>query len=110
MGLASHLQGITNGLVLLAFGLVWPRLALPSGARLAAFWLSVYGTWANWFATLLAAAWGAGAMMPMAGGGREGSPLQELVVTGLLLSLSAAMILACGLVLAGLRPGSTRPA
>lgn len=103
MGLASHLQGILNGLFLIALGLVWPRFALSPGASGALFWLAVYGTFANLTATLLAAVWGAGRSMPMAAEGRVGSALQEIVLDGLLLTLALAMIAVCALALWGLR-------
>lgn len=107
MGLASHLEGILNGLFLIALGLIWPRVQLPRLAALATFWLAMYGTFANWLATLLAAYWGAGRMMPLAGGGHVGSTVQEAIVSNLLLSLSAAMIITCALVLYGLRARSS---
>jgi (hydroxyamino)benzene mutase len=103
LGLSSHLEGLLNGMFLAILGLVWPRLALPSWALRAGFWLVVYGTFANWLTTLLGAAWGAGGgMMPIAAGGFEGTRPQELVVTFGLLSLSIAMVVGCGLVLWGL--------
>ena len=68
-----------------------------------AFWLIVYGTYANWLTTLLGAAWGAGGrMMPIAAAGFEAGHLQESVVTFGLLSLSLAMVAGSGLVLWGL--------
>lgn len=103
MGLSSHLEGVLNGLFLVGLGLIWPRLALNAWAGRATFYLAVYGGIANWLATLLAAFWGAGAMMPIAGGRQGGSALQEAVISGLLLSLSVAMVVVCALVLWGLR-------
>lgn len=110
MGLSSHLEGVMNGLFLIGLGLVWPRLRF--GRRLSAgtFWLAIYGTFANWAATFMAAAWGAGAAMPIAAGSHQGTPVQEIVITGLLFSLSFAMVILCGLVLWGLRGGVRRTA
>ncbi len=105
MGLSSHLQGVLNGLLLILLGLIWPRLQLSQRTGGLAFGLAIYGTFANWLATLLAAIWNAGAMMPIASGGAQSGALQEAVVGFLLLSLSAAMIALCGLVLWGLRTG-----
>jgi (hydroxyamino)benzene mutase len=69
MALASHLEGIMNGLFLIALGLIWPRLVLGRGALGAIYGFALYGTFVNWAATLLAAIWGAGApMMPIAAG------------------------------------------
>lgn len=108
MGLSSHLEGVLNGLFLVGLGLIWPRLALGVRATAVTFWLAIYGTFANWAATLLAAAWGAGRTMPIAAGVHEGTPLQELVIVGLLVSLSIAMVVLCGMVLWGLRLSHSR--
>lgn len=104
MGLASHMEGVMNGLFLIALGLVWPRLTSSPGMQRLTFVLAVYGTFANLVATFLSAAWGAGApMMPIAAGGHEGSSVQELVIRVLLVSLALADMAACVLVLVGLR-------
>jgi (hydroxyamino)benzene mutase len=108
MGLASHLEGVMNGLFLVALGLVWPRLALSSTLQRATFWLAVYGTFANLAATLLAAMTGAGAMMPIAGG-RAGATFEEAAISALLVSLALADIAVCLLVLAGLRQPPQAP-
>jgi len=108
MGLASHLEGVLNGMFLLGLGLLWPRLRLSAAGGRLTVALALYGTFANWGATLLAAVWGAGATMPLAAGPHEGTPVQELVVAVLLFSLSAAMVAVCLLVLWGLR--GTTPA
>lgn len=104
MGLASHMEGVMNGLFLIALGLVWPRLTSSPSMQRLTFALAVYGTFANLVATFLAAAWGAGApMMPIAAGGYAGSSTQELVIRVLLVSLALADMAACVLVLMGLR-------
>ncbi|MCR9015756.1 hydrogenase [Aquiflexum gelatinilyticum] len=101
MGLSSHLEGVLNGLFLLALGLIWERLELSQKWLNATFWLTVYGSFANFLAVLIAAATGAGKMMPLAGG-QEGSGVVEALVSFLLISLSLAMLTACFLVLIGL--------
>lgn len=58
MGLASHLEGLMNGIFLMALGLVWPRLSLTAFWHQVSFWLAVFGTFANWLAVLLSAFWG----------------------------------------------------
>jgi hydroxylaminobenzene mutase len=104
MGLSSHLEGVMNGTFLMAFGLIWPKLALGRPALAVAFWLAIYGTFANWIATFLAAAWGAGApMMPIAAAGQMGSGVEETVIRLLLLSVGFAMVAICMLALWGLR-------
>jgi hydroxylaminobenzene mutase len=103
MGLASHLEGVLNGMFLVLLGLLWPRLALGARAAGALFWLAIYGTFANWATTLLAAAWGAGTRMPLAAGAHRGTTGQELAIEVLLVTLSVAIVAVCVLVLWGLR-------
>jgi hydroxylaminobenzene mutase len=103
MGLASHMQGLLNGMFLIALGLVWMKLQLGATGRRVAWALAIYGTFANWTATLLAAIWGAGRSMPIAAGGRVGTPVQEMVVDGLLYSLSLAMVVLTAMAIWGLR-------
>lgn len=110
MGLSSHLEGVLNGIFLIALGLVWSRLRLGRRGRRVTAGLALYGTFANWATTLLAAAWGAGhGSMPIAAGGHQGAAWQEGLVMFLLLSLSVSMIAVCGSVLWGLRGRRTEP-
>ncbi|MGQ3683850.1 MAG: hydrogenase [Candidatus Loosdrechtia sp.] len=108
MGLSSHLEGIMNGVFMVMLGLLWPKIGLSRTALTTLFWLAVYGTFANWTATLLAAFWGAGGSMPIAASGHQGTPTQEMIITLLLLSLSLAMVAVCVLVLWGLRVSAHR--
>lgn len=104
MALSSHLEGVMNGLFLLALGAFWHRIRLGLRAQRVAFGLAAYGTFANWGTTLLAAMWGAGAkMMPLAAAGYTGTSAQEMVIAIGLLSLSFAMLFVCPMVLWGLR-------
>lgn len=103
LGLASHLEGVMNGLFLLALGVIWKRLDLSRSLASLAFYAALFGTFANWLATLLAALWGAAGLMPLAGGAVAATSAQELVVASLLVSLSLAMVLVCLIALWGLR-------
>lgn len=105
MGLSSHLESLFNGLFLMVVGLFWGRIALSERWKQVLFWLLIYGTFANMTATLLAAIWGAGEMMPIAGQGMIGSTIQELVIAFLLVTLALAMIAATIMILVGLRKG-----
>jgi hydroxylaminobenzene mutase len=78
-------------------GLAWGELRLAPGAGKAAYWLLLYGTFANWAATLLSGLWGTSRLTPLAGAGHVGSKLQEDVVQALLVSLSLAMVVSVGL-------------
>ena len=68
MGLSSHLEGIMNGIFLMIIGLIWPKLTLTDKLSRWCYALALFGTFTNWFTTLLAGVWGAGSeMMPLAG-------------------------------------------
>jgi (hydroxyamino)benzene mutase len=104
MGLTSHVEGIMSGMLLVIMGLIWTRLSLGSGAMAAASWLLIYGAYANWANPLLAAAWAAGgSMMPMASNGLKGTPVQEIIIGILSVSLALALLIGIPLVLWGLR-------
>jgi hydroxylaminobenzene mutase len=102
MGLSSHLEGVMNGMFLIILGLIWGKVALSSKWLKITFWLSIYGTFANWLGILLAAIFNAGKDLTVAAKGQEGTPLAEGVVTFLLISLSIAMLIICVSVLIGL--------
>jgi (hydroxyamino)benzene mutase len=104
MGLTSHVEGIMSGMLLVVMGLIWPRLSLGSRAMTAASWLLIYGAYANWANPFLAAAWVAGgSMMPMASNGLKGTPVQEMIISILSVSLALALLIGIPLVLWGLR-------
>lgn len=103
MGLASHLEGLMNGTLMIALGAAWGHVRLSAGGERWAFGLLAFGSLANWLATLLAAIWGAGAeTMPLTAAGHQAAAWQESVVTGLLIVLSFAMVAAVALVIKGL--------
>lgn len=101
MGLASHLEGVMNGTFLIAVGAVWTRLVLSTGFERTAFWLLLYGTYANWLLVLLAAFFGTSEMTPIAGAGYSGLPWQETLVTAGLSSVGIAMLIACIILVIG---------
>ena len=102
IGLSAHLEGVMNGTFLMVVGAIWHHVHLsPSLGRLC-FWLLVYGTFANWLFVTLGAVFGAGRMMPIAGGGIMAQPWQEFLVGAGLISLSVAMVVGCGLLAWGL--------
>src|SRR5262249_12240321 len=90
IGLSSHLEGIFNGVVLIALGLMCPRLHLTRQLQWHTFSLAIYGTYTNWFVTLISAASGAAGMMPISGGGSTGGSVMEGVVAFMLITLSIA--------------------
>lgn len=108
MALSAHLEGVLNGLFLLALGLIWAHLRLSARWRGVLFWLALYGTYANWASTLLAAIFGTGRLTPIAGAGHRAAAWQENLVGFGLYSLTVAMLAVCVIALAGLRGAPPR--
>jgi hydroxylaminobenzene mutase len=101
MGLSAHLEGLMNGMFLVILGLLWSKLVLKEKWLTTVFWLTIYGSFANFVAVTIAAITGAGKMMPLSGG-KEGSMFVEGFISFLLISLALAMIVLCCIVLSGL--------
>ncbi|MEZ0150504.1 MAG: hypothetical protein AB9Q18_09760 [Candidatus Reddybacter sp.] len=101
MGLAGHLEGVMNGTFLIAVGAVWTRLVLSTGFARLAFWLLLYGTYANWLLVVLAAFFGTSEMTPIAGAGYSGLPWQETLITVGLSSVGITMLIACIILVIG---------
>lgn len=107
MGVASHMQGMTNGPFLLIVGVMWPHVDLPHALKIVTVVLVVYGAYANWLATQLGALWGAGhKFAPGATGEHRAGAGQERVVELLLVTLAPAMVLATGLLIVAVLRGS----
>jgi hydroxylaminobenzene mutase len=108
IGLSTHSLGALQAVLLLALGLVWPRLNLgPTAARIA-FVCLVYSALAILAAYTIAAAWGVGnETIRLAGelphGLTRGTPLQENVIRILSYSSAPTGLTAFALVLWGLR-------
>ena len=102
LGLSAHLEGVMNGTFLMVVGAIWHHVHLSQSLSRLCVGLLVYGTFVNWLSVLLGAAFGAGRMMPIAGGGVTAQPWQESLVGFGLISLSIAMVVGCGLLTWGL--------
>jgi hydroxylaminobenzene mutase len=85
--------------------LIWHKIELSDRWLKITFWLSVYGTFVNWFGILIAAIFDAGAMLGIVAHGKEGPPVAEGFVTFSLISLSIAMLIISVTVLIGLKRG-----
>lgn len=101
MGLAAHLEGTMNGMFLVILGLIWHAVLVQKKWLTFTFWLTVYGSFANFTAVFLGALTGAGKLMPIAGG-KESTSVYEGIISFLLISLSLAMVFVCVVVLTGL--------
>jgi (hydroxyamino)benzene mutase len=107
MGLSDHLIGTLGGTFLGVLGLMWSHLRLSKGLLKTTFWLALYGSYANWFTTLLAALWGTHANAPVTGVQFHAQPWQELIAAFGFNSLAVARVIVCLLLLYGLRGALT---
>lgn len=99
MGLAAHLEGLMNGTFLLALGAAWQEVRLTRRMASVAFGAALYGAYANWGSTTLAAIFGTVAMTPLASGTFKGQPWQELLVSFGFLSVALAMLVSSAILL-----------
>jgi (hydroxyamino)benzene mutase len=108
LGLSVHTLSALQGVMLIALGLIWPRLQLSAPMVRVAFWLLIYSALAILIAFVLGALWGAGAeTMPLAADGAHGSAFQENAIRWIAYSSAPTGIIAFALILWGLR--MTRP-
>lgn len=103
MGLAAHLEGVMNGTLLLVVGAVWMDVHLSLRTKAIAYWAVLYGAYANWGVTTLAAILGTTAMSVVTGAGHAAAPWEERLVTAGFVSVGVAIIVAVLLMLWGLR-------
>ena len=104
LGRSVHMLAAFSGVLLLALGLVWPRLELGARWSRVAFWLLIYSDLVTIVAFLLAGVWGAGgSIMPLAAGNARGSDLQELIIQIVAYSAAPTGITSFALILWGLR-------
>jgi hydroxylaminobenzene mutase len=106
MGLAAHLEGVMNGTFLLALGAAWNEVRLSPSIKSIAYWTALYGTYANWIMTTVAAILGTAALSPITGAGHHGLAWQETLVTIGFLSVGIAIVLSSVLTLWGFRAGA----
>jgi (hydroxyamino)benzene mutase len=103
MGLSAHLEGVMNGIFLVALGAIWAEVRLLAKAKQIAYWTAVPGTYLNWLVTTLAAAFGTGADSPIAAAGHSGRPWQETLVSAGFLLVNISISASSVLILWGLR-------
>ncbi len=103
MGLAAHLEGVMNGTFLIALGAIWAEVRLLPRTKAIAYWTALYGAYANWLVTILAAVFGTAALSPITGAGHRGQAWQEGLVMVGFLTVGITIIASSMLVLWGLR-------
>jgi hydroxylaminobenzene mutase len=108
MGLAAHLEGVMNGIFLLALGGAWSAVNLRPALKATAYWTMLYGTYMNWVFTTLAAIFGTGALSPITAPGRVAQPWQETLVTAGFMSVGIVIVFSTVLILWGLRAKASR--
>jgi hydroxylaminobenzene mutase len=110
LGLSAHSLSALQAVLLLAMGLVWPRLNVDTTTSHVSFWFLVYSTVAILAAYVLAATWGAGnETMPLAAGTAQGSAAQEAVIKGVAYSSAPTGLISFVLILRGLRLSNATP-
>lgn len=102
MALSAHLTAVQSGMALMIAGIVWQAVALPTLPESLCRWALVVSMIGLWLGLTLSAATGASASLPIAGAGYAAAEGIELLVSALVLGSSAAMVLAWGLLVAGL--------
>jgi hydroxylaminobenzene mutase len=106
LGLSVHTLSALQGVLLLALGLVWPRLKFGATTSRIAFWLLIYSTFAILAAYVMGAAWGAGnETMRLAAGTAHGSAFQEAAIMVVAYSSAPTGLTSFALILWGLRIG-----
>ncbi len=114
IGLSVHTLSALQAVMLLAIGLLWPKLRLSARASKVAFWCLLYSTLAILAAYTIAAIWGVGnetitLMGELPHGLSHGSPFQETVIKILAYSSAPTGLIAFVLILWGLRITDAQP-
>lgn len=108
IGLSVHTLSALQAVMLLAIGLLWPKLRLSPRALKIAFWCLLYSTLAILAAYTIAAIWGVGnetitLMGELPHGLSHGTPFQETFIKVLAYSSAPTGLTAFALILWGLR-------
>ena len=114
IGLSVHTLSALQAVMLLVFGLLWPKLRLSPRVVKIAFWCLLYSTLAILAAYTIAAIWGVGnetitLMGELPHGLSHGSPFQETVIKVLAYSSAPTGLTAFVLILWGLRITDAQP-
>jgi len=104
LGLSVHTLSGLQGVMMLALGLLWPRLRLGATASRIAYGTYIYCSLATLVPYVLAAVWGAGnTTIPMAAGNARGTARQEAIIKTILYSAAPTFFVSMAIVLWGLR-------
>jgi hydroxylaminobenzene mutase len=104
LGLSVHTLSALEGVVLIALGLLWPRLNLGATASRIAFWTMLYSVFATLVPYVMAAVWGAGnTTIPLAAGPAHGTDLQEAIIKVVVYTAAPTFLISIALIIWGLR-------
>src|SRR5262245_26800948 len=104
LGVSTHKLAALQSVLLLALGIVWPKLNLGVATSHVAFWLLIYAAFAILAAFVMGAIWGAGnETMPLAAGSAHGSAFQETVIRVVAYSSAPTGLISFVLISWGLR-------
>jgi len=104
LSVSVHKLAALQSVLLLALGLVWPRLNLGAAISRIAFWLLIYAAFAILAAFVMGAIWGAGnETMPLSAGTAHGSAFQEAVIRVVSYSSAPTGLISFALIFWGLR-------
>jgi hydroxylaminobenzene mutase len=103
LGRSVHLVSIDTGLLLVALGVLWPRLRLSVVVLRLAYWLLIYSSLITIVAFLSAAILGAGSsIIPLAAGQAHGGAALEAAIGIALISAAPTGIISFALIFLGL--------
>jgi len=104
LGRSVHTLSGLQGAMILALGLLWPRLKLGARSSQVAYWTYIYSSFATLVPFIMAAAWGAGnTTIPQAAGNARGTALQEAMIKTVIYSAAPPFFVSMALILQGLR-------
>jgi hydroxylaminobenzene mutase len=108
IGLSVHTLSALQGVMMLALGLLWPKLRLGVTASWIAFWFTIHGALAILAGYTIAALWGVGnetikLMGELPHGLSHGSASQETFIRVLAYSSAPTGLISFALILWGLR-------
>lgn len=102
MGLSAHTGTVMNGILVIAMGAFWQRLALSPRVETVGWWLVVAGSYVSSGALFLAGVFGTSGATPLHGAGHVATPAEEALVTAGLSVGAAALLAGCVVALRGL--------
>jgi hydroxylaminobenzene mutase len=104
LGRSVHTLSGFTGVLLVAVGLVWPKLKLSLVPSRLAFWFLIYSALATIAGFVIAALLGAGgSIIPIAAAGARGSDAQEMLIQLVMYPAAPTGIVSFALILWGLR-------